>query len=142
MQSNYLVISEHGLAFIVKPEPEMSNLKFLQTIVGGLIERVPVNSGHVLEDNMDCWVNEEGLIHNLNINMTASIICNHMIAGTAVFAGYDNGESTPCPESFINRLVGQGLALEGSNARRWWTLDDVMKVIELDNEGAKDAKSL
>ena len=136
---NYLVISEHGLAFIVKPEPEMSNLKFLQTIVGGLIERVPVNSGNVLEDNMDCWVNEEGLIQNLNINMTASIICNHMIAGTAVFAGYDNGESTPCPESFINRLVGQGLALEDSNAR---SLDDVMKIIELDNEGAKDAKSL
>ena len=136
---NYLVISEHGLAFIVKPEPEMSNLKFLQTIVGGLIERVPVNSGHVLEDNMDCWVNEEGLIQNLNINLTASIICNHMIAGTAVFAGCDNGESTPCPDSFIDRLVSQGLQLEDKYA---WSLDDVMRTIELDNEGAKDAQSL
>ena len=129
---NYLVISEHGLAFEVKPEPEMSNLEFLQTIVGGLIERIPVNL-----EGVDCWVNEEGLVHGLGLNITAGVICNHMMAGTAVFAGYDNGESTPAPDSFIKKLKAQGLAIEKET-----DLKDVMKVIELDNEGVKDAKSL
>ena len=101
MPDNYLVISEHGLAFRVMPDESVSKLKFMQDLVGGLIERVPYH-GH---DGVDCWVNEEGMMRGMNVNMTASIICNHMIAGTAVFAGTDGEDIAPCPEDFIKSMT-------------------------------------
>jgi hypothetical protein len=145
MQSNYLVISEHGLAFRVMPDESVSKLKFMQALVDGLIERVPYH-GH---DGVDCWVNEEGMMRGMNVNITASIICNHMIAGTAIFAGTDGEDIAPCPEDFIKSLTRDGLAIEnfgllpdGSGRREAFEYDDVITIIKADNEGAKDAKSL
>lgn len=143
MNKDYLVISEHGLVFRVKADESMSNLKFMQALVGGLIQSVPYhgNGGNLGNDGVDCWVNEEGLILGMNMNMTASIICNHMLAGTAVFAGHDGeGNITPCPENFITTLTRQGLALEGEG--KSFDINDAMGIIKLDNEGVQDAKSL
>ena len=73
MQFEYLVISEHGLAFRVMPDESVSKLKFMQSLVGGLIERVPYH-GH---DGVDCWVNEEGMMRGMNVNMNASITVSY-----------------------------------------------------------------
>ena len=129
-KNDYLVISQDGLCFRVKPSEDISNLEFLQTIVGGLIERVPVQL-----DGADCFVNEEGLMKGFGHNITASIICNHLLVGPAVFAGFDGeGGTTPCPEMFITKLADQGLALEGGRDHSW-ELKDALKVIEQDTTG-------
>lgn len=129
-KNDYLVVSEDGLCFRVKPPLGMSELEFMQAIVGGLIERVPVQL-----DGTDCFVNEEGLIKGLSNNITASLICNHMLVGPAVFAGFDGeGGTTPCPEMFILKLADQGLALEGGRDHSW-ELEDALKVIEQDKAG-------
>ena len=129
-KKDYLVISEDGLCFRVKPSEDMSDLQFLQKIVGGLIERVPAQL-----DGADCFVNEEGLIKGFGRNMTASIICNYLLVGPAVFAGFDGeGGTTPCPEMFITTLADQGLQLEGGRDHSW-ELKDALKVIEQDTTG-------
>ena len=129
-KNDYLVISQDGLCFRVKPAEDISNLEVLQTIVGGLIERVPVQL-----DGADCFVNEEGLFKDFGHNITASIICNHLLVGPAVFAGFDGeGGTTPCPETFITKLADQGLAFQGGRDHSW-ELKDALKVIEEDTTG-------
>ena len=138
MNKDYLVVSEHGLAFRVKPDETRPTLKFLQTFVGGLIERVPYHGqGSARNEGVDCWVNEEGMLLGLNVNMTASIICNHMIAGTAVFAGTDGEDIAPCPEDWLSLLTNQGLALEGEG--KSFDINDAMTIIKQDNEEVQNA---
>ena len=143
MNKDYLVISEHGLAFRVMPDESVSKLKFMQGLVGGLIERVSYH-GH---DGVDCWVNEEGMLLGMNVNMTASIICNHMIAGTAIFAGTDGEDIAPCPEDFIKSMteIGGlkiehfGLLPDGSGRREAFEYDDVIRIMKADNEEVQNA---
>lgn len=55
-------------------------LEEMQWIVGGYIERVQVRyHGKTL----DMWVNEEGLVRNLPINLEASLIAGQTIVGDA-----------------------------------------------------------
>ena len=58
----------------------------LQGYVGGLIEPVPLRKD--IAGSEDHWkemyVNEEGLLHNLKVNTTASILTGRTIVGDAI----------------------------------------------------------
>jgi hypothetical protein len=53
-------------------------LDTLQKAVGGYIE--PIR----LSDKMTMWVNEEGMLQNLPVNMAASLMVGHTILGDVV----------------------------------------------------------
>ena len=58
-------------------------LKPLQELVGGWIERIP----HIVyqgKRRYECYVNEEGILMNLPINIQASIIAGQPIFGNMV----------------------------------------------------------
>jgi hypothetical protein len=75
---------------IVKPRNTYWSLQELQDLVGGYIERVPSESSHV-----DIYVNEEGLLHQLPLN----------VAGTRVAGHYGHAQAHPMPFQRIG-LVG------------------------------------
>lgn len=71
-----------------------NTLEEKQKIVGGLIEFVE------LEDNIDLICNEEGKIHNLQMNR---IIKNDVICGTFIITGQENGESISLTDEQIRK---------------------------------------
>ena len=60
------------------PGPKGYTLEALQAAVGGLIELVYITNGLVMV------VNEEGLVHGLPFNFTASLIAGYQIVGNVV----------------------------------------------------------
>jgi len=73
----------------VKVSPENGKeftLGELQAYVGGLIELVPLRRDiRGTEPNWrEMYVNEEGLLHNLKVNPTASILSGRTIVGDAI----------------------------------------------------------
>lgn len=71
-----------------------NTLEKKQKIVGGLIEFVE------LENNIDLICNEEGKIHNLQMNR---IIKNDVICGTFIITGQENGESISLTDEQIRK---------------------------------------
>lgn len=65
------------------------SLAHLQELVGGLIERVQRGPRALIElSSVDIWVNEEGLLHGLPINVLASFACDYKyLVGPAVIVG-------------------------------------------------------
>jgi len=63
----------------------------LQAYVGGLIEPVPLRRDITgSEENWrEMYVNEEGLLHNLKVNPTASILSGRTIVGDAIIVTVD-----------------------------------------------------
>jgi hypothetical protein len=73
---------------------ETDSIAQLQEAVGGYIERVPTP----LKNNLDLFVNEEGLLQKLPVNKTLSLMCTmgegsvRILVGDGVFVCHD-GES-------------------------------------------------
>ena len=87
--------------FLVSDDTVMPTLKFLQTLVDGLIECVS------LTPDLDMWVNEEGLFRDdFEINRRASIMAGHgyVIKGPAVITGQRNGETISITPEDFDRL--------------------------------------
>lgn len=59
------------------------SLATLQKAVGGYVERV------VLSETLTMWVNEEGLLQGLPINMAATILAGRQIVGDVVLESND-----------------------------------------------------
>ncbi len=83
------------------PETDDGNLKFLQTEVDGLIEHLGVDCGPF---PLDMWVNEEGLLRDMERNKFASYIVESTwlarydsggadIVGNAVITGTNDGDT-------------------------------------------------
>ncbi|GAB3865501.1 hypothetical protein GCM10028801_36090 [Nocardioides maradonensis] len=73
-----------------------ADLATLQSLVGGLIEHVPVS----LDAHL--WCNEEGRLLRLPINKEASILAGRLIVGPAVLVGVDeDGEDTDLPAEWL-----------------------------------------
>src|SRR5215831_15225353 len=71
-------------------DDEAGSLRQMQEVVGGYIEAVYVEwplptSGLIA--GMLMWVNEEGKLHGLPRNRTASLIANQVIAGNVLLTG-------------------------------------------------------
>ena len=71
-----------------------NTLQAKQKIVGGLLEFVDI------EDNVDLICNEEGKLHNLEMN---KIITNDVICGTFIIAGQENGNTVSLTEKQIKK---------------------------------------
>lgn len=82
---------------IILPVNKEPTLEELQTIVGGHIERVVVKFNN---ETTDMIINEEGKIHNLPINKTATNIYNNIP---------DRVERT----TIIDVIVGTAVIFEG-----------------------------
>lgn len=94
-----------NLAVITNTELEPTELTLtadwydnMKDAVGGWVEMVRLNP------NVTMWVNEEGLVHNLPINLVGTLAYAvafdamenlHPIAGTIVFTGGLNAEGEP-----------------------------------------------
>jgi hypothetical protein len=78
----------------------------LSTAVGGYIQHVP------LSDGLTIWVNEEGKLSGLPINLIATRVwethfgVTDIIVGDCVFTGgiAEDGESLPLAQDFISKL--------------------------------------
>ena len=73
----YQILHVDGSREDFTPTGERPSLEELQKIVGGMIELVRVKGGQL-------WVNEEGLLLSLPLNLQASRIANGYIVGPAL----------------------------------------------------------
>ena len=81
-----------------------SNLKTLQTLVGGLIERVPVPE---TEDDASIYVNEEGKLDNLPVSAIWWFENKpyDLLRGTIIVCGQDeNGEDADLEPKLLERV--------------------------------------
>ena len=77
MEKKAILIRADGTEQALTPQKK-PDLKQMQTWVGGYIERVKVRyEGHI----RTMYVNEEGLLLNLQFNQKASSICKRTIVG-------------------------------------------------------------
>lgn len=61
------------------------SLEEAQSFVGGLVEGVPIlRESWLQNEEMQIYVNEEGLLLNLDLNPVASIFAGHPLMGPAV----------------------------------------------------------
>lgn len=86
---------------------ETNSLEVMQEAVGGLIDLVR------LSDDLDLWVNDEGLLMQLPLNYFAMKVYTHtfhtkgLIVGDVIFTGGsdDEGNSLGLTDEQINRLI-------------------------------------
>jgi hypothetical protein len=78
-----VVISDYDDDLYIVSKPyDMDDLKFLQSLVEGLIERVELTD---YDEALDMYVNEEGLFDDtFSHNILASEMCHRYIVGPAV----------------------------------------------------------
>ena len=79
-----------------------NDYKYLQKVVGGLIEFVEIAEG------IDMVINDEGKILNMDLNPLGTILYGHdAIVGNAIIVGvdYSTGETISLTEENINRIV-------------------------------------
>lgn len=81
-----LIIRPCGMMEPASPKGERWKLEEMQKIVGGLIELVRVDS----KFGAEMWVNEEGLILELDLNEEASKVAQSPIFGTALLVHPDH----------------------------------------------------
>lgn len=99
--------------FDVIVTPYQGGLSRLQSLVDGYIERVPVESllPKASLPYVHCWVNEEGLLKNLQTSMiqyTREGFLHGVIFGNVVFECYtDDGDSEGLPASYVYDILGQ-----------------------------------
>jgi len=107
--NTYLYIDPNGTAVLVNQEDDQTSLACLQELVGGLIENVAPNAL-----GCDAWVNEEGLVYGLEINLVGSFVLGRQIVGPVVLADYDreDGETLSVPALIVNTLERDGLLIE------------------------------
>ncbi len=76
---NLLIITADGEQ-ILKSQEEMPTLEQVQKLVGGNVEavRIPEKFG------FEMYVNEEGLLEGLDLNIDASVIAGQQIVGDVV----------------------------------------------------------
>lgn len=101
---------------------DVSTLEDMQKIVGGLIERVQ------LPHNIDLWLNEEGMINGLDINIMILWSDNpayqQPIYGPIFLASYDdNGETNSLTYSQKQWLVNNFILGRLSNGKQIIILD-------------------
>lgn len=88
----YLIIAVDGTATPFIPKKSKPNLEEMQKIVGGFIERVAVPGGEM-------WVNEEGLLLSLPVNIVASMRAGKTIVGDVLLCTrkkrYSTYDATP-----------------------------------------------
>ncbi len=70
-------MAEKMLHFFKDKQP---TLKEAQAIVGGLVEMVPLMN----PEKMQLIINEEGLMHDLPVNIQASMIAGRRLVGPAI----------------------------------------------------------
>lgn len=64
---------------------DQAGLRLMQTIVGGLIESVRVDTLNIVD--VDCYCNEDGL--HLKLPPNIQLADGRLLVGTLVFCGYD-----------------------------------------------------
>ena len=87
-------------------EIEIENdLKALQRAVDGFIETITLGNDTVM------IVDEEGLLHNKEINEVASIAAGTGIVGTSLVVGTDGEDFCDCPERIAKSFLDLHRAL-------------------------------
>ena len=96
----------------IEPFNEKDSYKQLSEAVGGMIERaiIPTPLVKLPGCEIDCWVNEEGLLENLTINQRLTALCarsyGDILVGDAIFAGHDGeGETVGLPEAVAKAIL-------------------------------------
>lgn len=92
----------------VHENPDTS-LKFLQSVVGGYVEYVPLvvtNPDSAAVYFLDIWINEEGLLQRLPQNVRATMLTNQFLVGDVVITQTDDmGDTIPIAEDALKALM-------------------------------------
>lgn len=92
---------------------EKNTYKQLSEAVGGMIERaiIPAPLVKLPGCEIDCFVNEEGLLEGLPINQRLTELClkcyGDILVGDAIFVGHDGeGETIGLPKDVATAILG------------------------------------
>lgn len=86
----------------VRIEHVEPDLETLQTVVGGYLEVVLINSLSTVHG----YVNEDGIRLNLPLNVLASRLAGTQILGNMIILGNGaNGEEADCPDTIYALLI-------------------------------------
>lgn len=104
---------------------EFDGLKDMQDVVGGYIECVSEPG-----DNFDIYVNEEGILQGLPLNVLASMISGRRLLGPVLVTGRvdKDGEITSVPKGVMTTLHQTAMLMEMSGVPvghpHWDTIQD------------------
>jgi len=127
MTKLFLLIEDNADAYIVSSDDD-STLRTIQGLVDGYVECLSANR-RVIGFESDAWVNEDGLSRNdFGINLVASYLTGRQIVGPAVIArfSHDTGETLGLGKAHIQRLVNDGLMVEGLDEA--YSLADIISI--------------